>query len=106
MTAIKEKATLGQPITFTAILKRVSSRVDVFTNDEKKEWKPRPCIERKGIVVGTRTLWDGTLYYESDGQDGLLSYFTFGNHVPALLVAYALNRKPVLVPLDNAVAAV
>jgi hypothetical protein len=104
-SAITEKVTLGQPITFTSTLKRVTKREKYPSKSELKTWVEAPCKEREGIVVGTRTLWNGNYETEDDPTDGPSSYFVFQQPVPALLVAFALSRKPVLIPLTSAVAA-
>lgn len=101
MAAITEKVRLGQPVKFTATLERRRVR-------DARYWEEVASEELEGIIVGTRTLWNGTVYTEQlDAEDGGGVYSTFlqSEHKPALLVAFALNRKPVLVPLDNAVAA-
>jgi hypothetical protein len=104
MTAITEKATLGQAVTFDATLvrRRLGDR------DDTREWRTVKGKQRVGILVGTRTLWNGTVHTEVfDAEDGggYHSCFVQGDHFPALLVAYALNRKPVLVPLSHIIAA-
>jgi hypothetical protein len=99
--AITEKVVLGHPITFTATLTRTKNGVH-------RTWVETPHKERQGIIVGTRTLWDGEMYSERlDEEDGggYVTFFTpYHMHISAFLVSYALNRKPVLVLQSNAVA--
>jgi len=99
--AITEKVTLGQAITFTATYVRRSE-------GNKRRWQQYSHEDRKGIIVGCRTLWDGevhTEYFDAEDGGGYHSTFMQDSHKPAFLVAFALNRKPVLVPVADAVAA-
>ncbi len=49
-----------------------------------------------GIVIGKRTLWNGTVHNE----DGYKT-FIFFDHVPAYLVAINMSDKPVYIPCDQ-----
>lgn len=107
MTAITEKLKLGHPIEFSATLLRVTEK-EPHVSTEKKFWREVSCQAQRGIVVGTRTLWNGRLEWDSDGDEYSsweFSFFVFEEPVPAFLVAFALNRKPVLVPQSACVAA-
>jgi hypothetical protein len=98
--AITEKLTLGHPITYTATYRR-------WSKGDLRWWQTQEHDERQGIVIGIRTLWDGDVYTEHlDAEDGggVSSTFTGREHKQAYLVAYALNRKPILVPIAHAVA--
>jgi hypothetical protein len=90
--AITEKLTLGQPVTFTATLERRKKLLN-------RSWHEVECEERKGVVVGTRTLWDGDIEREEAEEEGTYyKWFNPSTHHNAFLVAFALNRKPILVP--------
>ncbi len=99
--AITEKVTLGQAITFDGTLTRTKKGRARLWVEEKHE-------ARKGIIVGTRALWDGEMYTERlDEEDGggyVTMFVPYHMHISAFLVAYALNRKPVLVLQSSAVA--
>jgi hypothetical protein len=100
MTAITEKATLGQQVTFDATLSRVRTQ-------GKRYWEEVKCDTQKGVVVGSRTLWDGEVYTEHfDEEDGggYHTIFMQDKHFTALLIAFAMNRKPVLVPVSAVTA--
>jgi hypothetical protein len=99
--SITEEVTLGQAITFDATLTRTKRGVERAWTEVKHE-------KRKGIIVGTRVLWDGQMHSEKlDDEDGggYISFFVRCHmHINAFLVAFALNRKPVLVPVAAALA--
>lgn len=107
MTAatITEKLTLGQPVEFTATLYRATVHEPWPSRDEKREWREKACEPRHGIVVGTRTLRNGLVMTEEVEEGSYYTSFCFGGDaVPAFLIAFSLNRKPILVPQSSCVA--
>lgn len=85
---------LGTRVTFTHTLKRTAPRSGLRVWDARTYWLvdtargPVP-----GIVVGVRTLSDGTA---DRGWDEPTVY-TPTRHFTAYLIAFDLRRKPVLV---------
>ena len=104
MPAIKEKAVLGQRITFDKSL----VRRHLNDREDTREWVEVGCGQQEGVLVGTRTLWNGTVHtevFDAGDGDGYHSTFMGTSHLQAFLVAVALNRKPILIPQHAAVAA-
>lgn len=104
MTAITQNAVLGQRLYFnkTLVRRRLNDRNDT------REWREVKCDEQAGILVGVRTLWNGTVhteYLDPEDGGGYSSCFMQTSHLPAFLVATALNRKPILIPQHAAIAA-
>ena len=97
MSAITEKATLGQRIRFDRSL--VRQRLNDC--NDSREWREVGCGPQEGVLVGSRTLWNGTVhteYFDASDGGGYHSTFAGTSTVPAFLVAVALNRKPILIP--------
>lgn len=90
---------IGTRVEFTATLKR---RVNYSTGEygAQKYWHRNECAPAKGLVVGIRVLSNGkrTWIGSEEGFE-----YTPTEHFRAVLVAYAMNRKPVLVPLESVV---
>ena len=91
---------LGQKITVGFQLKRVSRFVQDGDAPWKQEWKY--WEERKlrapldGIVIGIRNLSNGKNHYL--GSEEGMSYEP-KEHFKAIIVAYQLSRKPILVKI-------
>lgn len=94
---------LGQRVKFTAVYQRHwKPSTDKVTHDGRKVWMvheqphqiPQPW---EGVLVGLRTLSNGTIRWDYDsGTD-----YRVTETLPAALVAYDLRRTPVLVPMDH-----
>lgn len=91
---------LGQKITVGFQLKRVSKFVKDGDSPWKQEWKV--WDERKlrgpieGIVIGIRNLSNGKNH--NLGNEGGTMYEP-KEHFKAIIVAYQLSRKPILVKI-------
>lgn len=104
---MEAKIKLGDQITFTHTLeRRTKESGDHITNYKvyrsyedvpfRKGWKTKAGEPCTGIIVGQRTLQVGEVsgaMAESSYERALIIKET----IPAYLVAYDLNRKPVLV---------
>lgn len=101
MTALLEERAaadlpFGAPVSFTRHLRR---RWVTREGKHLKAWVPEASPDetdsapRAGIVVGVRTLANGTV--RNMYEDGL--QFEAVEHFTAYLVAFDLRRKPVLV---------
>lgn len=90
---------LGDRVTFTAeYLRRWLPPSG--KGDGRKVWVVCPLPKwnrpgaREGIVVGLRTLSNGTITYNYDaGPD-----YRADDTVPAVLIAFDIRRKPILCP--------
>lgn len=101
-------AALGDRVTFTRKLTRVTREVDrdrdgFTTSGIYREWvvAEHPQAEQ-GIIVGKRKLANGFRVWESYSDDvysGDAGSYVFdpAEYIDAYLVAYHLNRSPVLV---------
>jgi hypothetical protein len=99
--------TLGEPVAFdySDILRREQIKPDMFqhpiSEPFRKEWRKTQWGKRgtmvKGIVVGVRTLSNGTIDWSFDEPVTFNpeTYFT------AYLVAFDLRRKPVYLLPDD-----
>ncbi len=85
---------LGDKVTFTATLQRRQKASDYGTH---KYWHRADCAPQTGILIGRRMLSNGKRVW--DGNEEGFSYRPT-EQVRAALVAFALHRAPVLVPLD------
>lgn len=90
---------LGQRVEFGQYLRRRSEPHPTHWT-MGKAWRPAPAAELvsgaeslSGIVVGARTLANGTVAY--GGDDGSAFRAADGGYFPAYLVAFDLRRKPV-----------
>lgn len=63
----------------------------------EKEWISISVNERQGIIVGLRTIADGTVYY--DAEEG--NHFIPKTYKKCALVAFDINRKFARVPIEN-----
>jgi hypothetical protein len=89
----KEVITLGTKVRFSTYLIRgeQESRVENSWGWHRdKLWFPTDGPIREGIVVGKRTLQNGTRTLTDDGAS-----FKATGHFPAYLVAFDLRRVPV-----------
>lgn len=87
---------LGQRVRFTTYLVRGYKSGSSWMDPATKFWTPedrlgKPNPGGEGVIVGRRTLADGTVRYL--GEDG--TTFTPSRHYTAWLVAFDLRRKPV-----------
>jgi hypothetical protein len=57
-------------------------------------WKETP-INTDGIIIGFRTLSNGTVTYNEEG-----AYFNPSDHFRAILVVSNVNNKPYFVPYE------
>lgn len=96
--------TLGQRVTFSHILRRDTGKWNgagwekVWRLERADgRWANGDIIRQAGIVVGIRTLSNGTAAY--NGPDTQAAY-THAENVPAVLIATHLRRRPVFAPLD------
>lgn len=91
---------LSQRVVFSAKLKRKWYKMGI---QDIKSWTPARCDYTDGVVIGIRTLSDGNVDY-GGSEDG--TQYRPTRHFKAVLVAYSLYRKPVLVlPQDLMVQA-
>lgn len=81
---------LGKPVTISHQLTRAYSSVGMRSYQSRRFWQPEP-FTAEGIIVGKRTLADGTVAYDEDGR-----HFTAESHFEAYLVAFNMRRAPVL----------
>lgn len=91
--------TLGQQITVTHKLKRISKYVNDGESPLKYELKFWDKVELKtpikGIVIGIRKLSNGHNHYIREYGNA----YEPKEHFKALIVAYHLYRKPIFVKL-------
>lgn len=90
---------IGTRIEFTATLKRRTN----YPHGEygaQKYWFRNECAPTTGLIIGLRTLSNGKRMWIGS-EEGF--EYTPTEHFRALLIAYAMNRKPVLVPLESVV---
>jgi len=85
-----EKPVLGQPITFTSVLKRDTS------DYPRKTWRAVPQTGQ-GVIVGLRSLQNG--YTQNDIEEG--RSWVLKTITPAFLVAVHLRKSPIYVPLGE-----
>lgn len=81
---------LGDSVVFSAVLRR-KSRV------EHRQWMPMECNDTAGILIGYRTLSNGTT--EWDREEGTIYHPT--EYINVALIAYSLYRAPIYAPLDK-----
>lgn len=91
--------TLGQKVTTMKYLKRVSRYIQEGEAPWKTEWKFWDERQLKspieGIVIGIRNLSNGkNNYIPEHGND-----YEPKEHFKAIIVAYQLSRKPILVKI-------
>lgn len=89
---------LGTRITFTHPLYRRTHTANYRT---RKTWEPHPyhadaAKQREGVIVGVRTLANGTRSWEDYGDGGAYEFIP-DEHFTAYLIAFDLHRKPVYV---------
>ena len=85
---------LGTKIKFNAEYIRVcKSNYTVL----EKEWVSVSINEKKGIIIGLRTIADGTTYYDS--EEGY--HFIPKRYKKCALVAFDINRNFTRVPIEN-----
>lgn len=91
---------LGQRIVFNQRLVRrtyYNYRANGY-RERMKRWDITPMAEPKeGIIVGIRTLSNGTTDY--DNESGHM--YDPKEHFRAILVYTSVTRKPVYVPINN-----
>lgn len=95
---------LGQRVHAADTLYRKESRDEkgrffrtwVYSSDRYEGWNPKPT-PIDGIVVGTRTLYNGQIVYEYDAG----AIFSPTLHRQAILIADHLRRKPRFVWVDD-----
>lgn len=86
-----QKYQLGEKIKITSKLVRKASyrrSEESSINTRIKEWEEFPIAETEVVVVGIRTLWDGSTFYEEG------NIFVPEKHFRALSVVENLNNKP------------
>lgn len=88
--------TLGATCEWSAELKR-GSAYNVSASDWDRVWTPYNTETKLGIVVGVRTLANGHVDYDPDEGHT----WKHGEAVHAVLVAWNLHRKPVLVAVAD-----
>lgn len=89
----------GDKITFDTILKRVKRKVQPegrYYIEDWRVWESTSVPIKEGIVIGRRTLWDGT----AECEEGW-NYFVGNIPVPVYLVAFNLSQNPVYIPIEN-----
>ena len=94
---------LGLPVAFSHVLRRTSGEWEPTPRAGwSKAWKPFPVPAgdpRVGILVGVRTLANGRI--SGGGYDDPI-VFKAERTFPALLVSFALYRRPVFVLPEHA----
>ena len=94
-------ARLGTPIHIEGKLVRLQKRVINKPNRypstyKYKYWELVP-FKRDGIIIGLRTLRNGSSIYEP--YEGW--YFDAEEYIPAIIVAFSMKENPVYIPLDK-----
>lgn len=85
-----------QAVTFETKLARARGR----GAPRRLSWESRPCPKTKGILIGIRTLADGTIEWTDEGW-----IFYPSARKKAGLVAFDIRRRPVLVAWEDLVEA-
>lgn len=100
-TGAKIAVTLGQRVKVAVCLRRTEFLQGPEGYDELwRIWNRVPVAPIIGIVVGTRTLASG-IVMDSFYHDEPVRYLECKRRHHAVLVAYHLRRKPVLVLTDD-----
>jgi hypothetical protein len=86
---------LGQKVTFNKILKRYYKRRGGIVRD--KYWKEIDVDKQNGILIGIRTLSNGTVEY--DYEEGYT--YKLKETVKAVIIATTLRSKFLKIPFDN-----
>lgn len=86
---------LGTPVQFTAIYIRCNANTGSYR--VRKYWYAKECKPRTGLIVGIRTLSNGTREW-IDSEKGY--EYNPIEYLQAALVVFDMRRKPVLVPID------
>lgn len=87
---------LGEAVTCHAVLERHT--IERGRRDEKR-WEPKAIEPRDGVLIGWRTLSNGTrAWHEEEGY-----CYTATEHFGAALVVFSLRENPVYVPIDACV---
>ena len=89
---------LGQRVTFTHPLYRHTRGTNYTVH---KTWEPHPYYadaakQRDGIIVGKRSLANGTTQWQDYGDGGMYEFIP-NEYFAAYLIAFDLRRKPVYV---------
>jgi len=100
---------MGRMVVVKKVFKRTSGYVGgTPAGRPYLSWTPTDIPERKGWVVGFRSLNEGEIRPASGGYYGISDFveyepatFLTKNRVPCLLVAFWPTENPVKVPLDG-----
>lgn len=92
------KLELGQKVRFGKRLERINvtprpsrGRFTAY------EWQPVPIESTEGVVVGTRTVYNGRSVWQP--EEG--GYFVQEKSVPAVLVSFNMRKAPIYVHPDD-----
>lgn len=86
---------LGTFVQFSATYIRCSANTGSYR--VRKYWHTKQCKSRTGVLVGMRTLSNGLRGW-IDSEEGY--DYNPTEYLQAVLVAFDIHRKPVLVPID------
>lgn len=101
MAELKDLA-LGTRVRYSNALQRVVTSIEGAWDSDRKDWRPcphpidHPEIRGEGIVVGIRTLQNGTRHWNEDAM-----WFRTDERITAVMVAHRLRCKPVFVLLEH-----
>lgn len=95
-----QKLKLGQKVSFNVYYARYCKTINGkygWSRNRYKYWEKMSCDKKEGIVVGLRTLSNGSVNYDS--EEGYT--YTVDKPVLAALVAISVRYSIIKVPLED-----